>query len=144
TRQCSSANGRRHYCHPDVFPGVVAKLYRNRGRPPGMSPGEVQFEDVTLSSGLGQVPGPGLGVACADFNGDGWPDILVANDSKANRLWINQKNGTFKEEAVAYNIAFNNTGNPQANMGIALGDLTGEGRWAVFMTHLTEETHTLW
>jgi hypothetical protein len=85
-----------------------------------------------------------LGVCCADFNGDGWPDIFVANDGAPNHLWINQKNGTFKEEAVQRGIASNKLGQAQANMGVALGDVDGDGLFDVFVTHLTEETNTLW
>jgi hypothetical protein len=83
-------------------------------------------------------------VVCADFNGDHWPDILIANDSKANRLWINQKDGKFEEEAVQRGIAFNRMGNAEANMGIAVGDVDGDGLFDILVTHLTEETHTLW
>ena len=104
----------------------------------------MRFEDVTLKAGLGRLPGQGLGVICADFNGDGWPDIFVANDGQPNYLWINQQDGTFKEEAVVRGLAFNGLGQPQANMGIAFGDVVGEGLFDVFVTHLTEETHTLW
>jgi enediyne biosynthesis protein E4 len=104
----------------------------------------VRFEDVTLKAGLGRLPGPGLGVVCADFNGDGWPDIFVANDGQPNYLWVNQKDGTFKEEAVVRGLALNGLGQTQGNMGIALGDVDGDGIFDVFVTHLTEETHTLW
>jgi hypothetical protein len=104
----------------------------------------VHFEDVTAKAGLGRTPGPGLGVVCADFSGDHWPDILVANDAKPNRLWINQKDGTFKDEAVARGVAYNGLGHPEGNMGIALGDVDGDGLFDVYITHLTEETNTLW
>jgi hypothetical protein len=138
SRPCGDSS-KRDYCHPNAFSGTVAKLYRNLG-----SSGVVRFEDVTLKSGFGRVPGPGLGVVCADFDGDGWPDIFVANDSQPNRLWINQRDGTFKEEAVVRGIAYNGLGRPQANMGIALGDISGQGLFDVYVTHLTEETNTLW
>jgi hypothetical protein len=138
---CAGLGGAPDYCPPNQFAGTVAKLFRNRGPGQGRVP---RFEDVTLASGLGRVPGPGLGVACADFNGDGWPDILVANDGQPNRLWINQKDGTFKNEAVVRGIAYNGLGQAHANMGIALGDVDGDGLFDVFITHLTEETNTLW
>jgi hypothetical protein len=143
-RLCSDTAGKRDYCHPKVFPSAVTKLFRNLGRNPGDKGDSVRFRDVTLESGLGRLPGPGLGVVCADFDGDGWPDILVANDEQPNRLWINRHDGTFVDEAVVRGVAFNTVGMPQANMGIALGDVDGDGAFDVFVTHLTEELNTLW
>jgi hypothetical protein len=134
----------RDYCSPAAYTAQVTRLYRNLGRQAGAGPGAVRFEDVTVSAGLARAPGPGLGVLCADFNGDGWPDILVANDGKPNHLWINQKDGTFKEEAVQRGLAFNSMGQAEANMGIALGDVDGDGLLDVFVTHLTGEKHRLW
>jgi hypothetical protein len=136
---CLNADGRPDYCHPSVFRGTVARLWHNVSKG-----GAVRFEDVTTASGLGRLPAPGLGVACADFSGDGWPDIFAANDAKANHLWINQQNGTFKEEAVLRGLAYDALGRPRANMGVALGDVDGDGLGDVFVTHLTEETNTLW
>jgi enediyne biosynthesis protein E4 len=139
TRVCDNGRG-RDYCPPRTFPGQVAKLYRNRG-------GEgnpVRFEDVTLAAGLGMTPGFGLGVVCADFTGDGWPDILVANDEHPNFLWVNRHDGTFTEEAVSRGLAFNGAGQAQANMGIAVADVDGDGLFDVFATHVYEEYHTLW
>jgi len=120
--------------------GTVTKLYRNQGS----GKGAARFADVTLQAGLAAAPGPGLGVVCADFNGDRWPDLFVTNDGKPNHLWINQRDGTFKEEAVLRGIAYNALGKAEANMGIALGDVDGDGSFAVYVTHLTEETNTLW
>jgi hypothetical protein len=140
-RFCPAANGKRDYCHPRNFQGTALRLFHNRGRDErGRWRG---FEDVTAAAGLTR-PGPGLGVVCADFNGDGWPDILVANDAKANYLWINRRDGTFKDEAYDRGVAFNGLGNAQGNMGVALADVAGTGRLDLFITHLTEETHTLW
>jgi hypothetical protein len=133
---CATNSG-PDYCHPRAFKGQVTRLFRNRGSAAG-------FKDVTAASGLGSKVGPGLGVVCADFNGDGWPDILVANDGEPNHLWINQHNGTFLEEAAQRGLAYNVLGQSEANMGIAVGDVDGDGLLDVFITHLTEETHTLW
>jgi enediyne biosynthesis protein E4 len=145
TRVCSNAETRpRDYCSPKNFAGTVTKLYRNLGRPAGQQSKLVRFADVTLKSGLGQLAGPGLGVVCADFNGDGWPDILVANDAHPNRLWINQRDGTFKDEAALRGIAYNALGQAPGNMGIALGDVDGDGLFDIYVTHLTEEIHNLW
>jgi hypothetical protein len=141
TWPCTTRSGEPQYCSPLTFPGRVAKLFRNRG--PGKN-ATVRFEDVTVASGLAKLPGPGLGVCCADFDGDGWPDIFVANDGKPNRLWINRRNGTFAEEAVLRGVAFNGMGATESGMGIALGDVDGDGLFDLFVSHLTEETNTLW
>jgi hypothetical protein len=138
---CPDQSGRYDYCGPASFRGTVTKLYHNVG-PAGGTP---RFEDVTLKSGLAGRPGAGLGVACADFDGDHWPDIFVANDGQPNHLWVNQRDGTFKEEGIVRGIALNALGQPEANMGVALGDVTGGGgSFDVFVTHLTGETNRLW
>jgi hypothetical protein len=150
TWPCKGTHGDPDYCAPKTFHGRVSRLFHNVGArlPPGKENGpkatRVRFEDVTVSSGLGRLPGPGLGVICADFDGDGWPDVFIANDGAANCLWINQKDGTFKEEAVQRGVAYNGMGQAQAGMGVALGDVDGDGLFDLFVTHLTEETNTLW
>jgi hypothetical protein len=142
---CNVRGGpKQDYCHPKIFSNSVTKLFHNLGGVAGSKGKFPRFADVTLASGLGKLPGPGLGVVCADFDGDGWPDIFVANDSHANHLWINQHDGTFKEEAIQRGLAYNAMGSTQANMGIALGDVDGDGLFDLFVTHLTEETNTLW
>jgi enediyne biosynthesis protein E4 len=138
---CGPPNGRRDYCHPSEFAGQAVRLFHNRGRDAhGHWRG---FEDVTEKAGLSKRM-PGLGVVCADFTGDGWPDILAANDAQPNCLWVNRHNGTFAEEAVIHGVAYGAMGVPQSNMGVTLGDVFGDGRLDLFITHLTEETHTLW
>ena len=141
-KPCTDSGSRKGYCHPKNFPGTVAHLFRNRGRDDAGK--WLGYEDRTAASGLAALPGPGLGVLCADFDGDGWPDLFVANDSWANHLWINQKDGTFKEEAVARGVAFDALGQPLANMGVAFGDIEGNGLPDLFVTHLTSEYHCLW
>jgi hypothetical protein len=143
---CVDPSGVKEFCSPRTFEGTAAKLFHNRG-PAAAAKGpacRVGFEDVSLSSGLGRVAGTGLGVICADFNRDGWPDIFIANDWAANHLWINRRDGTFQEEAVQRGLAYNVMGQAEANMGIALGDVDGDGLFDVFITHLNIENHTLW
>jgi hypothetical protein len=136
TWPCRGPSGKEDYCAPKTFHGRVTRLFHNLGGG--------KFKDVTEASGLSRLAGPGLGVLCADFDGDGWPDIFVANDGARNHLWINRHDGTFKEEAVSRNVAYNGMGQPQAGMGIAWGDVYGDGLAALFVTHLTEEGNTVW
>jgi hypothetical protein len=149
SRPCLNKGGKPDFCGPAEIPGTSPKLFRNLGRQPGgkavgARTTGARFEDVTVTSGLAKVPGRGLGVVCADFDGDGWPDILIANDAQPNRLWINRHNGTFTEEALSRGLAYNSTGQAQGNMGIALGDVNGDGLFDIFIAHLHWETHTLW
>jgi hypothetical protein len=139
--KCYTVSTKREYCGPTTFPGTVTRLFRNRGT---AGTGCVRFEDVTVASGLAKAPGPGLGVYCADFTGDGWPDIFIANDNKPNHLWINQKNGTFTEEASLRGIGVDGLGQAQAGMGVAIGDVDGDDLFDVYVTHLAMERNTLW
>lgn len=145
-RSCFTPLGRADYCGPKTFEGTAAKLYRNLGTDRGGTDeaATVRFSDETLSSGLGRLPGPGLGVVCVDFDGDRWPDFFVANDGRPNHLWMNQRDGTFREEATLRGVAYNAVGGAEGNMGIALGDVNGDGAFDVFVTHLISETPTLW
>lgn len=144
SQKCFDRSGKPEYCGPNSRPGTVSRLFHNLGRAGSPTNGAVRFEDVTIRSGLGDQPGPGLGVVCADFDGDRWPDILVANDAKPNHLWINKRDGTFRNEAGQRGIAYNAMGGADANMGIAIGDVDGNGLFDIFITHLTEENNALW
>lgn len=141
---CSDPASRRDFCGPSSFSGAVSRLYHNLGNATALSQSSVQFEDITTQSGLGTAKGAGLGVLCADFNEDAWPDILVSNDGAANHLWVNQKDGTFSEEAILYGVAYNGAGHVQGNMGVTAGDLDGDGLFELFITHLPTELNVCW
>jgi hypothetical protein len=132
---CYAKTSARDYCSPSAFKPVPDRLLHNLG--------DGTFEDVTLRSGISKEYGSGLGVVTDDFNDDGWPDIYVANDGNANQLWINQKNGTFKNEALMGGAAVNRDGQAEAGMGVDAGDYDGDGSEDIFITHLMEETNTL-
>ena len=135
-KHCYAATGERDYCTPKMYQPVPARLFHNRG--------DGTFEDVTEAAGIGAAVGPGLGIVCADFNGDGWPDIYVANDGAAAHLWINQRNGTFKETSLLSGTAYSVDGLPQAGMGVAAGDFDGDGDEDIFKTNLTNEGANLY
>lgn len=136
SRRCDNPTGKVDFCHPLHFPGTAARLFRNSGNG--------TFEDVTAKAGLSAARSNGLGVVCADFTGDGWPDVFVANDARPNHLWVNRGNGTFADEATTRTVAHDGAGNVVANMGVAAADLSGSGRLDLFVTHLSEELHILW
>lgn len=142
SRYCTFRGGRRDYCRPQIFQGTATRLFHNRGCDDAGT--WLGYEDRTDASGVGKKLGPGLGVYCADFNGDDWPDIFVANDIHANHLWINQRNGVFTEEAISRGLAFNARGEAVGNMGVAYGDVDGDGLADIFVTLFTNEHHGLW
>ena len=139
SQQCFDTRNIPEFCGPQGFNGLVPRLFRNEGT--GKNP---RFQDVTIRSGLAKKTGPGLGVLCADFDGDRWPDIFVADDGAANRLFLNQRDGTFKEEAAIRGLAFNGMGGTAANMGVGIGDVDGDLLFDLFVTHLNWEQHSLW
>jgi enediyne biosynthesis protein E4 len=141
TIKCYDTRGAIEYCGPQGMQGTATRLFHNRGR---AGEGGARFEDATLRSGIAQKVGSSLGVFCADFDGDHWPDIFITDDGQPNRLYMNQRNGTFTEEAAVRGIAFNAFGNTAANMGIAVGDVDGDGLFDLFVTHLMWEQHALW
>jgi len=132
---CYAQTSARDYCTPKVFRAPGNRLFHNRR--------DGTFEDVTVSAGVANEFGHGLGIVTADFDDDGWVDIYVANDGDPNQLWINQKNGTFKNEALLAGAAVNRDGKAEAGMGVDAGDFDGNGTDDIFVTHLMEETNTL-
>ena len=133
---CYAATTARDYCTPRVFRAPGNRLFHNKGN--GV------FEDVTVAAKVDKEFGHGLGVVTADFNDDGWTDIYVANDGDPNQLWINQKNGTFVSDALLAGAAINRNGQAEAGMGVDAGDFDGNGTDDIFITHLMDETNTLY
>lgn len=145
--RCTDSRGEKDFCAPKTFTGTVSKLFHNTGPAPaadGRAAARVRFEDVSVLSGVGTLPGPGLGVYCADLTGDGWPDAFVANDGAPNRLWVNQQNGTFKDEALSRGVAYTQMGQAFAGMGVAAGDVDDDGLIDLYVTHLATESNTFW
>ena len=135
-RDCTDSAGRREYCGPMTYRGVPDTLWRNEG---GNG-----FSDSSESSGIATGAGRGLGVVSADFTGDGLPDIFVANDGEANNLWVGVGSGRFEDQALMMGVAYNTFGKPEASMGIALGDVNGDLKLDLYVTHLVRETNTLY
>jgi hypothetical protein len=146
SQHCIGANGTEDYCHPTRFKDSPAKLFRNvTGEVAGDEKSkEPRFKDVSFETGIDGKLGPGLGVLAADFTGDGWIDLYAANDAKANFLWVNKEGKTFQDEAIAVGAAYDAAGKPQSSMGVTSGDVNGDGRRDLFMTHLDGEYSTLY
>jgi hypothetical protein len=132
---CFSLAGRRDYCPPRLYMAQPSRLYHNNR--------DGTFSDVTAASGLASEFGPALGVATADFNGDGWIDIYVANDGQPNELWINQRDGTFRNMALLSGTAFSADGHAKAGMGVDAGDVDNDGDEDLFVTNFVNEGHSL-
>ncbi len=126
----------RAYCHPDNFKAISNVLLHQK--PDGT------YEDVSVKSNIAESKGKGLGVAFADFDGDGWTDIFVANDSTDQQLFRNKSDGTFEETALPAGIAFNDKGGRFAGMGVDAADYDGDGKPDVIITALSNETYPLY
>ncbi|HKD38351.1 MAG TPA: CRTAC1 family protein, partial [Pirellulales bacterium] len=135
SRTCYAEDGAQEYCGPESLQGMVASLYHNNH--------DGTFTEVTKKAGI-TTPTRAWGVVCADFTGDGWPDIFVANDEERQNLWVNQHDGTFKDEALERGVALSGAGNPEAGMGVAIGDLANDGTLSLFITHIRGEKNTLY
>ncbi|MFN7923237.1 MAG: CRTAC1 family protein [Bryobacteraceae bacterium] len=133
-KKCQTPAGEPDYCTPKAYSPVSARLYHNEGS---------RFTDVTEKAGLNRALGPGLGVLAMDFNGDSYPDLFVANDTAANHLWINQRDGTFREAAIESGLAYSEDGLAKAGMGVAAGDYDRDGRPDLLVLNLMREGATL-
>ncbi len=134
--QCFSLSGSLDYCPPHVYRASPSHLYHNNR--------DGTFTDVTARAGLSREFGPALGAIAADLNGDGWPDLYVANDGQPNQLWINQHDGTFRNAALLAGAALSPEGEAKSSMGVDAGDFDNDGDEDVFITELTGQGHDLY
>ncbi|HKS11333.1 MAG TPA: CRTAC1 family protein [Pyrinomonadaceae bacterium] len=133
---CSLDNKNKSYCTPQTYKGQSATLYRNRGNG--------TFENATARAGLNDPAGKTLGVALLDYDDDGWMDLFVANDTEPNKLYHNNKNGTFTDNAVIAGVAFSDAGTPRAGMGVDAADYDGSGKQSVVIGNFTNESIALY
>ncbi len=134
--ECKSRKGRPSICHPRNMSPWPDEVYINRG--------DGTFSAEFQSRGFTDPDGRGLGVAIADFNNDGLPDVFVSNDTTANYLFVNQGNGQFKDMALLLGCATDAHGSTMANMGIAVYDFDGNGWLDVYVTHFRDESDSLY
>ena len=124
-------------CGPRGLPHGVHSLYRNNG--------DGTFTDVSVQAGISTLRGSyGMTVVSADFDEDGWPDIYVACDSTPSLLFMNNQDGTFREEGVIRGVALSEDGEEQAGMGVGVGDYDLDGHLDLFKTHFSEDTNGLY
>ncbi len=126
----------RAYCHPDVYNGQPVRFFRNRG--------DGTFEDATQSAGFGGAVGPGLGVVFGDIDNDGWEDVYIANDTKPNFLFRNKGNGTFEDISLLSGTQLGERGQPEAGMGVDMGDYDNDGLLDIIVTNFQQETNALY
>ena len=133
---CSLDNKNKSYCTPQSYKGQSATLYHNRGNG--------TFENVTQKAGVEDPTGKTLGIALLDYDSDGWLDLFVANDTEPNKLYHNNKNGTFTDEGIAAGVAFSAAGTARAGMGVDAADYDGSGRPSVIIGNFTNESMALY
>ena len=133
---CSVDGKRKSYCTPEAYHGETCWLFRNRG--------DGTFEDVTAKSGIFDSSSKSLGVALLDYDRDGWPDLLIANDTQPNKLYRNLRNGAFEDVAVQAGVAFSDDGKARAGMGVDAADFENSGVEGIAITNFDNEMMALY
>ena len=128
---CSADGKTKSYCTPEAYPGATSWLYRNKG--------DGRFEDVTAAAGLLDTTSKALGIAMLDFDGNGWPDLFVANDTQPNKLYRNRGDRTFQEVGVQAGLAFSDDGRARAGMGTDAADFDNSGTTSLVVTNFSGE-----
>ena len=133
---CTLDGKTKSYCTPESYKGQSPTLYRNKG--------DGTFEDITRRAGLADPASKALGVSLIDYNGDGWLDLFVANDTQPNRLFENRRNGTFVDVGTTAGVAFNEAGVARAGMGVDAADYDGSGRQSLVIGNFSNEMMALY
>ena len=134
--RCSLDGTTKSYCTPEAYHGVASKLYHNLGNG--------RFEDVSRRAGVGDPTSKSLGIAVLDYNNDGWPDLFVANDTQPNKLYRNNKNGTFTDVALSAGIAFGEDGVARGAMGADAADYDRTGHAALLVGNFSNQMLALY
>jgi hypothetical protein len=133
---CTLDGVHKSYCTPESYKGSSARLWHNLGNG--------KFEDATQKARLYDPTSKSLGVAILDYNGDGWPDILLANDTQPNKLYLNQHDGTFVEKGIEAGIGFSEDGVARAGMGVDAADYDRSGRPSIIITNFANQMLSLY
>jgi enediyne biosynthesis protein E4 len=133
---CTLDGKHKSYCTPELYKGQSSTLYHNKGNG--------TFEDRTKKAGLYDPSSKSLGVALIDYDNDGWLDLFVANDTQPNKLYHNNRNGTFTDEAFATGVAFSDAGKARAGMGADAADYDLSGHQSLVIGNFANESMGLY
>jgi enediyne biosynthesis protein E4 len=133
---CSLDGKTKSYCTPESYKGTSIRLWHNRGNG--------TFEDATAKAGVFDASSKSLGIATLDANQDGWPDLIVSNDTQPNKLYINNGNGTFAEKGVSAGVAYSEDGIARAGMGVDAADYDRSGYPSVIITNFANQMVSLY
>jgi enediyne biosynthesis protein E4 len=133
---CTLDGKSKSYCTPESYKGTAVRLWHNRG--------DGTFEDATKKAGMGEPTSKTLGIAVLDYDNDGWPDLLLSNDTQPNKLYRNNGNGTFTEKAVLAGVAFSEDGVARAGMGVDAADYDRSGVFSLLITNFSNQMISLY